>query len=397
MPIRYMGTKRSIALPVRDIILREGAPNLPVVDLFSGIGAVSCSFADARPIIANDVLNFIYPLSASRLTASNRAMSPSTLVGLLEAEYLSQKAYLTKKLANVLDAEQEVLDGQYSLSAYMESSQQWYLANWKRPARRGDKHGRSFYSLLTRYFSGSYFSFRQTIDLDAVRFAIDGLDDQELTDWAIAAWLSTMSAIVNSPGHTAQYLKPSTDEVSRRILRTWRRNAWRVFTHKLSDIIPLGSSQWRSGNEVRTSSASTALEQIRPGDCGAIYADPPYTRDDYSRFYHLYETAYLYDFPEVAGSGRTRTERVTSTFCGRRTVIHGFQEIKKETQRIGCSLILSYPEDGLLCRVGSSVREMFEGVSSFEAHAVPDVRSRLGANGTRQWRRSLDCIYVIRP
>ena len=26
-----------------------------------------------------------------------------------------------------------------------------------------------------------------------------------------------------------------------------------------------------------------------------IYADPPYTDDQYSRFYHLYETALLYD------------------------------------------------------------------------------------------------------
>jgi len=58
-------------------------------------------------------------------------------------------------------------------------------------------------------------------------------------------------------------------------------------------------------------------------DVAVIYADPPYTRDHYSRFYHVLETICLHDYPDVSTTfvagpqsrGLYRAERHQSPFC----------------------------------------------------------------------------------
>ena len=396
MPVRYMGTKRSIADPVRDIILREAAPQLPVVDLFAGIGAVSSSLANRHPVVANDVLNFISPLLVARFKTTTRTMSPDKFRARLESDYRVQKSLLSEFYSERLIRESKLTDRPSSIRDFMESFDDWHRAQVSARSA-ANAFPLAEHCMMTQYFSAGYFSVHQAIDLDAIRFAIDLLPDQGLRSWATAAWLATMSAIINSPGHTAQYLKPSTEALSKRIIRTWRRNAWEVFGSRLMAIELVGTRKWRASNKIWTGTAASALRRIRPGACGAIYADPPYTRDDYSRFYHVYETAYLYDYPQIEGFGRTRTGRTTSEFCGRQSVVGAFQALKEEVGRIGCPLILSYPEDGLLSKIGGHVSDIFRGADKFEAHPVPDALSRVGANGTRQWRKSLECIYVIQP
>jgi len=50
----------------------------------------------------------------------------------------------------------------------------------------GTKH----YRLITQYFAAGYFSTRQALQLDALRYAIDLADLSEADrDWALAAWL----------------------------------------------------------------------------------------------------------------------------------------------------------------------------------------------------------------
>jgi adenine-specific DNA-methyltransferase len=67
--------------------------------------------------------------------------------------------------------------------------------------------------LTQYYFAAGYFSLRQAMQFDALRYAIDStlLSDCD-RDWALAAWICTAARLANAPGHTAQYLKPNNEQ-----------------------------------------------------------------------------------------------------------------------------------------------------------------------------------------
>ncbi len=83
-------------------------------------------------------------------------------------------------------------------------------------------------------------------------------------------------------------------------------------------------------------------------DVGVIYADPPYTRDHYSRFYHVLETLCLRDDPQVSTTfeagptsrGLYRSERHQSPFCIKSQAPGAFAELFAKAR--GVPLLLSY-------------------------------------------------------
>ena len=89
-----------------------------------------------------------------------------------------------------------------------------------------------------------------------------------------------------------------------------------------------------------------------------IYADPPYSRAQYSRYYHVLETLVLYDYPGVTGKGRYREGRVNTDFCRSAKVEEAMENFVKAAASIKSPLYLSYPENGLLHHVGGDLREI---------------------------------------
>lgn len=87
-------------------------------------------------------------------------------------------------------------------------------------------------------------------------------------------------------------------------------------------------------------------------DIRIIYADPPYTRDHYSRFYHGLETLSLRDFPRISKTkiggkeklsrGLYREEREQSDFCIRSKAPKAFDDLFKLVAEKDRVLILSY-------------------------------------------------------
>jgi len=83
-----------------------------------------------------------------------------------------------------------------------------------------------------------------------------------------------------------------------------------------------------------------------------VYADPPYTRDHYSRFYHGLETLTLQDRPiisktKIGGTlrlsrGLYRQDRHQSPFCIKSQAPNAFHELFKITSEKDKILMLSY-------------------------------------------------------
>ena len=94
------------------------------------------------------------------------------------------------------------------------------------------------------------------------------------------------------------------------------------------------------------------MDKLKEYDVSAIYADPPYTRYHYSRYYHVLETICLRDNPEVSttfpngkgGFSRAiyRKDRHQSPFCIKSQAEEAFDLLFQKTKDLGVPLILSY-------------------------------------------------------
>ena len=396
-----MGTKRHIADRVRRL-MAELKPRGRVVDLFSGVGCVAEGLAGLRPVVTNDALAFTGLLARARFTGSRRSLTAAGAIAVVKEPYRTHLSTLKAAHRARLREEDRALEGgRAELVAYMADAT--HVANnagvAKRAATAATATGADHYRLTMLYFSAGYFGFRQAMQLDALRYAIDQLTLEPTDrDWMLAAWLAAAASVTNAPGHTAQYLKPNSDTAAGRIRRYWRRSIWEEWQNRLVDLKLVGTPAWRARNQVEVGDALELLRSDRLTGVGAIYADPPYTKDQYSRYYHVYETLYQYDFPGAAGEGRARPDRFSTGFCLASGVHDAFVELFDAVADLKVPLVLSYPTAGLLANVGddvptlASARLMVHVTETFGAE-----HSTLGASQGTKFKNATENLYVCRP
>lgn len=400
MAFRYMGTKRHLAPHVRAALL-DVADGRPVLDLFCGMGSVAEALASDVPVIVNDFLRFTSVFSRARFLNAKRT-DTGTAMRRLIPPYLEHRERLRKGFVRRLaDEARHMGAGPEGLADWMRRAPHaGRSAHYRQAAAVADRaNGADRYQMITRYYSAGYFSTAQAIDLDAIRWAIDCRPSVGSRSWLLAAWLQAASAIINAPGHSAQFLKPNDRAAYVRIDRYWRRSAWEAFVTALAAIQPVGTTSWRSTNRVRNSEALNLLARLDQTDVGAVYADPPYTRDQYSRFYHLFESMYRYDFPTSKGEGRTPTPASmrSSSFSQANSVRDAFESLFVGVAQLGCPLVLSYPSNGLLVTRGADPIDVARPWLRVIDHlTVEHVHSTLGASKGDKSKRAEENLYVLR-
>ena len=221
--------------------------------------------------------------------------------------------------------------------------------------RRLARKPRTFpYRLFTLTFSGGYLGIEQCVQVDAIRFAIDrlcadGVLNDEQHRWMRLALCQAICKASTTTGHFAQFMKVKEGNKVRFIAQR-RRSVWQDWLSSISKFAPIGTKKWRSENRVFCTDSISLLDELwAAGKSPAvIYADPPYTADHYSRYYHLYETLLRYDYPCSYGVGRYRPDRFVSQFSIKTAVQMAIESLIERSARSGSRLILSYPENGLL-------------------------------------------------
>jgi len=210
--------------------------------------------------------------------------------------------------------------------------------------------------VILRHYGGVYFSYRQAAELDALAGAIRSISTLEERDTAMAALLGAASELATSVGnHFAQPVRPRDPQGSLKygILE-------RVRTLRLRSAIPefLTKYDQYSRLEPTRFDVATATLDFRdalgglPSDVSVIYADPPYTRDHYSRFYHVLETIALGDNPGVSqvtlggarvfSRGLYRVNRHQSPFSIVSQAPAAFDQLFRSARERRMSVVLSY-------------------------------------------------------
>ena len=211
-------------------------------------------------------------------------------------------------------------------------------------------------STIVRYFGGAYFAYAQALELDCIAAIGAELASEGGADLFTAALMSTASDAVNTVGKQfAQPIRPRAKNgtVKRHLLskidRDRRVDVRAVFSGWLVKYASHRAPG--EGHQAVRADYRDVLRQFK-GQYSVVYADPPYTRDHYSRFYHVLETMALRDNPSIAQNpgaadgelsrGLYREDRHQSPFCIRRQAPGAFKELFELASGAGANLVVSY-------------------------------------------------------
>ena len=362
-PVHYLGNKTKFLSPIVSKVVELTPPGRSIVDLFAGSGVVSREFARHRPVLSVDVQAYSATLASALSTPRAYERSTRQRIVARAREWVRAVtpavsdllAYEAVASASALSAPESfarlVEEGSLTSLAATDAD----LANAKASAQpRLDAAS----ATLTRYYGGVYFSYTQALELDALLAAIDHQPDSPAEATLVAAVLGTASDLVATVGsHFAQpsrlrdrsgVVKPA---VAARVLRARNTSAFELFDKWLQRYASLEVAEHPCATA--TMDFRVILNGLEPS-VGAIYADPPYTRDHYSRFYHVLETIALGDDPGVTltpgtsspSRGLYRSQRHQSPFSIRSEVVGAFDSMFAAAQRQRIPLILSYSPQG---------------------------------------------------
>lgn len=372
-PIHYLGSKLRLVKPLCELVDRVDPSDGTICDLFAGSGTVSKAFSKRRDVISVDIQEY------SRVLCSALLQPTEIDSGLLEqfrqnvrsAEHAEQLFAAIEPLA-LYEAEclRQAHEGTLEpLCDFLEHGSLMALeqgvcdtASARLRSAMTDVHARlkqlryleGADALATRHFGGVYFSFVQAAQLDVWLKSIEVVPPQH-KDTFLAAALSTASEVVNTVGKQfAQPLRPRTSggEPKENLYRLVARDRF-IDVLNLSESWLnryLASAPERKHLFLRKDYAA-ALEEMA-GRVSIVYADPPYTRDHYSRFYHVLETLCLRDNPIVStvringedriSRGFYRSERHQSPFCIKSKAAGACSKLFEQVRSLDVPLVLSY-------------------------------------------------------
>lgn len=367
--IRYMGSKRILAPSIAAAIDADH-PRSTVLDAFAGMCAIGTELSARHRVISNDAHAFAETVAKALFVA--RAKRPTRERAMQELQPLYQRNYslLVDCLGRRLAAEkraltraeprgrwQELLEftaGEISADIPREIRGLAAIETYRR------NPGRTPYALFSIYFASAYFGVRQAAEIDSLRYAIDHGPARH-RDYYLYALILAASHCAAAPGHFAQYLVPRDKRNTLYIARIRRRSVLERFGAAIQSL-RLPECIDRLGNKAYRSDATKLLRRLARRRDGlgelVIYADPPYSKAQYSRYYHVLETLVLYDYPAATGKGRYRAGRFETDFSRKAQVEKAMDEFVGAAASTGAPLYLSYPRNGLLFVHGGDLEEI---------------------------------------
>ncbi len=370
-PIHYLGSKLRVLQTVEEAIDSVSPKGASVCDLFAGSGTVSAWLARSRPVTSVDIQEYsklicgalLNPVNICTQTvrdqltaaldlsmASGSLRSAMPMIELEEALQRRAEAGDPEGLASLIEA------GPILTSAPGSSGSELGRALKECRSRLNDaSNGDPRSTMALRHFGGIYFSYRQAAELDVIlEAASQGTPENKTV--MVAAALATASEIVNTVGKQfAQPIRPrdKSGQVKQTLFsqtaRDRYKNTLETYLLNLEKFTTLKISNFT--NRAVRSDYSDFLSSPEFEE-SVVYADPPYTRDHYSRFYHVLETLALRDDPKISTNtahgvtgpsrGVYRLDRHQSPFCIRSQAPHAFERMFSKVAKRKVPLILSY-------------------------------------------------------
>lgn len=372
--IHYLGSKLRLLAPIRCAIKSVAPPGRPICDLFCGSGVVSLALASDWDVTSVDIQEYSRVLCSGLVDppadapdegrrVCDRASGGSfrwqlrqSLTPLLTHERRSMTCAVQGDVSGLCDILEHgsllALDTRDDIPPLLRKAA---IGALHELGQRGLASGPT--TIVTRHFGGRYFSWEQAIDFDALLAEIDLFEGRE-RDFHLAAAFAAASDVVSTIGkHFAQAtkLRDSAGVPKGHLVnRTLRDRETSVFDRYITYCQSFGETRGDIRQHRAVRSDYVEFLESDATQFAAVYADPPYTRDHYSRYYHVLETMALRDEPEVATTkirsngvprlsrGIYRLQRHQSPFCIPTKAAGAFEQLFARVAGRRTPLILSY-------------------------------------------------------
>lgn len=326
----YMGSKRKIIGFIIESLFPYTNKSSIFFDLMCGSGAVSNGFAQIGITYASDAQEFCKLLAKIQGAGFNESIAQKIL-GKISKYYNNNLKELQQQFGKQLQEENLIfhidsknkksLVEQYkkfisSVKLYSTTEKNTYEIEKEINARKIDN--KKFpYCLFTYYFANIYFGFAQCIQLDSIRYAIDQIENSDIKEWLLGVFVVVASVI--GSGHAGHFAQPrNLDEKSVELLiRKRKKSAWLEFSKRLMTI-GAESKKYKYRVNMIKGPWEVALDTIASKEFSKdliIYVDAPYKREEYSRYYHVLETAVKYDYPCAELKGKVRSKKNGERFA----------------------------------------------------------------------------------
>lgn len=314
--IYYLGSKQRMASHISDVLNGLCQGGLPVADLFCGTGSASLAISKSHAVVSVDVQEY------ARATCSALLKGPTLAADVMRQfkELYDKNSHALRKVyAPMLGYESyanrafvggdpaplaDVMEYGCMLQQYRDKVPSGLGSAMRKCDDARRKTEATCYDAALRHFGGTYFSYEQALCISAARAAVDELPT-EYRDSALALMLSATSHCSSTVGgQFAQPLKAidSAGNIKHAVIKkavTVRgTDVWKQIEAAYDTVGAV--SRCSVENVVVKEECRAFLGKRKPDSFAAIYADPPYSRYHYSRYYHVLETIALGDDPQVS-------------------------------------------------------------------------------------------------
>lgn len=309
--LNYQGSKNNLS----GFIKKNMEPYIPdgkiILDIFSGSAAVSNMFRDNYQVYANDT-EIYASIIADAILNQPDIESASDLIYSLQTEYAATIKAQAKPLLSYIQQEQNALDSEnYEelIKLYDTYPTVWnnLYSNITKCRLTVDsiKEVNNYY-LFTTYYATNYYGIIQAVDIDCLIKIIHSCFPKYRNALLSCLFYAMKEAVFSKDGHMAQPL--SLKKNQKRLFIQRQKNIYELFLKKFKEYTTIPLSKFSGKNTVFHSNYEDLLDENIFSDVGLVYADPPYTDMQYSRYYHLLNVAAKYEYPglTVTKNGYTK-------------------------------------------------------------------------------------------
>ena len=369
-PIQYLGSKTRVVDTIVSECKRLYTPGEYVVDLFSGSSIVSQSlYKNGMHVIANDVMSFSSDIATCMLNQARKTSSVSSIEHFIQSLRVLSVSEYQNAFAELISIEQSLISEQ-NLGGIKTLYENLSQVGNNNDINAQIEYIRNHYGtsainnipLFANYYAGTYFGIKQSLDIDVMRNKIEHVWQTTKDLWAYKVFLTalynTCSVIVHSAGkHFAQPIGiDDGDETKITNVRLFENRSYDVIEvfkscvisilQSTASFVPEGRS-YALNEDICTSNFKNAIAERK---VSVIYADPPYTAQQYSRFYHIPEVLHSYVYPKLQifrgkhTQGIYPEDKYKSPFCSKTKAKSAFESIFALTSEHQSHLIVSYSE-----------------------------------------------------
>lgn len=365
--LNYLGSKLRLLNFIEENVCNVAPEGTGVCDLFAGSGCVSYKLSRLFPITSCDIQAYSNVICKALL--NSYSINQTMLTSIFNEAADDDATCLLNSFAPLIKLEEEAINNKdlITLTAILEHgsvevynlkggdsliAQSLYQVsnNLRENGFTNEK------SLISRYYGGVFFSYRQAVYIDIILNIINRQVYANNKDILLAALLSTASDMVDTVGkHFAQPIKARDSQgriktlVYNKAVHDKTISTLDLYREWLLKYLALPKGTYH--NKTVQCDYMECLKNLQDS-VKVVYADPPYTREHYSRFYHVLETMVLRDSPDIStvnihgkkqfSNGLYRKDRYQSPFCIRSQAPDAFRRMFNVISQTNRSLLLSY-------------------------------------------------------